>query len=1271
MHFRDQSHIDQVRDALWKRNGDASVMIGSGFSRNAYKNKPDADDLPTWGELGSALKDKLYPQGDGLSGGRNNGQTPAVDNVLRLAQEYDAAFGRLDLHRFLRQLIRDEDYKPGEAHARLLQLPWRDIFTTNWDTLLERGGDAVAERNYGIVRKAEEIPLANRPRIVKLHGSFPAHFPLVVTEEDYRTYPTKSAPLVNTVQQAMMETVFCLIGFSGDDPNFLHWSGWVRDNLGDSAPKIYLAGWLNLSPHIRRMLEDRNVVPIDLAHHPQVTKWPENRRHRYAIDWILHTLERGRPYDVTIWPSREHRRYSSIPDDLQPVHELDLLLPQDEPTNQPEIDDEDLPNKVSQTIRIWSHNREIYPDWLALPASARQLVSLCTNAWDSGIRRALSHFEPIDQLNAIRELVWRKGILMDPISSELESAADGVLKRIDCHGCTIDGVAVTDQFVWGDIRKVWVDVGLALLTCARQRFDCEVFNLRIDALKSFSDDDSNIAHRIHHEQCLWAIYSMGFEDLENSLKDWQTENCDPVWMLRKAAILYELNRTSDAVELFEQALLDIRGMSYDNRSLAGPSREGWALFLAWALEWSRWMARDGEDLPSEVPFSRRWRELASLKCDALSERDEFVNAIKGKTQEADAPAFDLDVRTRRGFVLSNERYNRWVSARRAVRLSEIAGLPNYTSGVLKPAIDELSKSEPELAVRLVLRVLNYDGDPVLKRVLSRTNVARLHADTAKGLADACDRLITFSSPRLFKTGRLPRSIFWIERMRVAVEVLSRLVLRLEPKRVETIFGNAMKLYQDPQVAQEPWLIEPAYNLLRRSWEALSIAQREERILDVLGTPISGMAGFMTDSSHYRDPSHLLDDSLLPPLRSDQNEHLWHGVIETLVRALGTGGQARKRASIRVASIALWKRPNEAEVVELAQALWAEQHLDGYGLPTETDLLDWVFMLLPEPMPGMAEEIFRRKWLSDAKLSQKNSPNLDDSLWEVGRGIAELKTHGHSFAISDQERSYLIDVVKQWSTRQAPPRFDLPVETEDSASTRRAVGGLRTVLSEVRIPEDTAEKLFNKVQELNVSKIPAFGLTAGLVRAMPHRIDDIAHAMRTGLASQDESLAENAAAGLHHWLMVSAGVASQIHTPPEDLVREIGVIIAARRKETLALALKIAKWVFDEGNDSQKEAIGRLALQGLGYLIEELRYDREHDLDLENDIPELRWRSAEIAVSMARSGYGDDSNITRWLKVAEEDPMPEVRYIRDLPYFRGPDNEERDGHNEEGTGSPVE
>ena len=310
----DQSHIDRVREALWRPSGGgASVMVGSGFSRGAQKIRPGAADPPTWHELGKEMSKKLFPTDD-----PKNRPESTSDTLLRLAQEYETAFGRANLHRFLQQQVGDEDLRPGDKHTRLLKLPWRDVFTTNWDTLLERARDSVIDRPYSVVRNKDEIPLASQRRIIKLHGSLPAHFPLIFTEEDYRTYPTEFAPFVNTVQQAMMETVFCLIGFSGDDPNFLHWSGWVRDNLGASAPKIYLAGYLDLSPHRRRMLEDRNVVPIDLAGHPKADEWPEHLRPGYATEWILYTLEYGRPYDITEWPSPGRRECLPVPEGLQP-----------------------------------------------------------------------------------------------------------------------------------------------------------------------------------------------------------------------------------------------------------------------------------------------------------------------------------------------------------------------------------------------------------------------------------------------------------------------------------------------------------------------------------------------------------------------------------------------------------------------------------------------------------------------------------------------------------------------------------------------------------------------------------------------------------------------------------------------------------------------------------------------------------------------------------------------------------------------------------------
>ncbi len=334
----DQSHINKVRDALSVRPiSRASVMIGGGFSRNAQKTRFDARDMPLWNDIAVELFQQLYPEGAG-EGSHDAGATaPSTDNVLRLAQKYETAFGRSELYILLDQLIRDTEFTPGEAHVRLLKLPWRDVFTTNRDTLLERASTDTLEHPYRVVQSAKQLPIVNHQRIIKLHGSLPSQFPLIVTEEDYRTYPSKFAPFVNTVQQAMMETVFFLIGFSGDDPNFLNWSGWVRDNLGEAALKIYLAGWLDLSPHQRRMLEARGVVPIDVANHPKASSWPVYRRHQYATEWLLHTLGPSRPYDETTWPSPPEEEETSIPEHLSPVHRTVPLLPIEEPEYKAEL----------------------------------------------------------------------------------------------------------------------------------------------------------------------------------------------------------------------------------------------------------------------------------------------------------------------------------------------------------------------------------------------------------------------------------------------------------------------------------------------------------------------------------------------------------------------------------------------------------------------------------------------------------------------------------------------------------------------------------------------------------------------------------------------------------------------------------------------------------------------------------------------------------------------------------------------------------------------
>ncbi|MCY4114474.1 MAG: SIR2 family protein, partial [Chloroflexi bacterium] len=578
MSFPDQKYMNHVRDALWSRAGHASVMIGSGFSKYAQPARPDAGELPLWNELASAMFRKIHPQTS--SGCQQSAPINSSDprGALGLAQEYKDCFGRRSLHLFLQQQIRDGDFNPGEFHRRMLKLPWRDVFTTNWDTLLERTCLSVPERPYSVVHNKDEIPLSAQPRIIKLHGSLDGHYPLIVAEEDYCTYPQRHAPFVNTVQQAMMETVFCLIGFSGNDPNFLEWSTWVQNNLGESAPRIYVAGWLNFTANERDRFQTRNVIAIDLAHHPEAGRWPDHLGHQYATDWILRSLEGGQPYDVADWPAPATQSHRDPPPHLKPVEVVTSDSPLEEPwsphTSVGSQGDEDPTHELLTTI--WPTNRSLYPGWLVAPLEVRGSLISRTRAWESSILRALDNLSLAERVYAIRELAWRHEITLEPISSELESAAqDAMAHMIDVQ---TNDTSVELHQVSPDIREACREILLTLVTVARLRFDEDTFTRRIETAMHFLDDNADVSHRIHHERCLWSAWSLDFEALAELLADWKTENCDPMWTLRKAALLDEAGRDEEATKLTEQAVADIRRFPIDDRSVAGPSREGWAMW---------------------------------------------------------------------------------------------------------------------------------------------------------------------------------------------------------------------------------------------------------------------------------------------------------------------------------------------------------------------------------------------------------------------------------------------------------------------------------------------------------------------------------------------------------------------------------------------------------------------------------------------------------------------------------------------------------------------
>ena len=1258
----DQVHISKIRDALWKKSGNrASVMVGSGFSRNAQRTRPDVAPPPLWNDIAQELLNELELR-SGHSEKPSTGVSGlSVDNPLRLAQAYEANFGRDDLYGLLARLVRDDDYAPGKLHSRLLRLPWRDVFTTNWDTLLERATSNVAERNYSVVQEMSQLPEMSQPRIIKLHGSLTSQSQIVITEEDYRTYPNKFDPFVNTVQQAMLETVFCLIGFSGSDPNFLEWAGWVRDKLGDSAPRIYLAGLLELSHQERTMLENLNIIPIDLGTHPKAQSWPGDRRHEYATEWILHTLEGSANfYDETTWPSPPSQDDIPVFEHLQPIDCDAAAVPQSYPHVEPNTGSPDYNNepihKVRQVIAAWAHNRSIYPGWLVFPTgSERAEISWRVNDWEPHILKALPGLGPVEGLYALRELSWLREILLEPITVEFATAAESVLDKMDCESRLIDGVE-SNSDDWVGITEAWQAVAFALITDARFDSNQPLFERLLGAVQQLCDNSSDSQHRIHQERCLWAIYSVDVKEVNRLLDEWQLGNCSHIWKIRKAALLTEVGRHAEAKLLLEEVLEAI-SKSYSGYNgygnVAVATVEGWAM---------------GSMLNESTRGAvfKRWNELTVWKCHSWDELDHLARAMRGAEEKKSKPSYELGLSHTTGMQWSADGHRRTIAAYRAVRLPEVTGLPPVNipsgdlpiptaaaSGVLKLAADELAAVNPGLAIRLVLRVCTYDRDETLLRVVSRTRVATLTDDAIEQLAEICMRMVKSTLPLLPASGDLRAGISSVQRLRVAMEVLSRLSLRLTAGMASAVLDVGFECYRSEQVRRYDWLGPPLTSLLDRTWKALAKEVRCKRVFDLLLAPMVGHENCEAVST-FPDTAEFISAEDIPSERTSNNQDDFEEAFGFLIGGLRSSDDARSRATLRLTPLVLSGCLTESELDEISYALWdnADPVMSNASGPDTP--LDWVYLILPEMERGQALESFRSKWLGhDSEDQEADATYSSDIIKEVGAAVTGLQNQGRSLELSAVEERLIAVHIQRLVEMTASDSVSL------NSSIGSAIEQLGPLAATITIPEDIAKNLSDKAELLlspqdsyrhflddflsDIRTAIGFQLVPGLVKAFPERVDEMATWLMLGIASDQDARVRNALSALKTWVSVLSN--GDLPDVPEYLLIESGVIIASRRRVGLSNALWCATWILDTGPQSYREAISPLVLSGLRHLAGDLQYAR---FQSDDQIPTLRLLCVRLARSMAKNGFSDDPTVQQWLYEGQNDPFPEIRVVAMAP-----------------------
>jgi hypothetical protein len=1170
----DYSSLCQLREALWSKGEirGAAVMVGAGFSRCAKRVSASAPVPPLWSTFEAAMKERLYP-----------GLTESYD-PLKLAEEYRVALGHHALDALIRRLVTDERWLPSDFHTRLLALPWADVLTTNWDTLLERTVLPNADSSYDIVRTVQDIARTRSPRIVKLHGSLPSHEPFIFTAEDFRTYPQQFAPLINLAQQVLLENDLCLVGFSGDDPNFLQWSGWVRDQLGHSARRIRLVGALNLSDPQRQVLEQRNVTPIDFG--PLVREHRGDEMHAAALDLFLHALRDGKP---------------------QPAHKW---------VRQPRVEKpEGMPSEelIKKCVERWKIDREGYPGWLVAPAEFRGISSIDSTHVSAEIRTAIADINPDLRAQALSEIAWRFEVTFHPLDDFLIAQFASCLRG-------------SEQATLSKAEKM----GIASLLARefRYRFNWDSFREWTTYLGEL--DDPEASARCQYEKALKAASQFDFPEITRIVSS--VSGDDPVWHLRRAFLYCIINEFDKALEIIGEARRQIHALrSRDKNSIWLLSREAWATWLAYYGSRDRFsfQDKDADDLWSNRYHAAKcdpWSHLQFVDAAIVREADERAN--EAVTIE---PSFDAGTYQDHS---QRVRFGGWgpTAIGDILRLRECVGLPDRIGlmALMGDRVPRAFQAMPDItepSLLLAASNIRHHEKGLIKQYFGRVAVASLPPRVVTDLFATLRPAIDFALREMAR-GKSE----WAETTKVFFELLSRLMIRQPPHVAKDTFLWAVRTARDAELTSW-WLSEALANLIYRSLEAVPPEERRALAFEMLRFPLPTERKL---GGIERDWPELADRFDVDAFKDRDANPEWAFRIAQLIQYVRSGDRLnRTRAILRlhilVGATALL--PDESR--DLAAAIWGRR-VDNIGLPADSDVYAHVFLSMPAPEKDLAGSIFRRVIVEPLLEGQITSFRLKSL-----QGSATTKLDA-PLRIEVEEAIKIFAVCIAWRY-PAVDRNRLAEFGRDEREIERSIGGCLAwaVLPHLTVGALTNEHFESWRDAIETANIPSLLLTLPhMLTLFPEHKNRAISLFRRALAARDE-ITVNAA--LNAVIRLSRLHRKDGVEIPPIIASDVAAMCAIRRESGLLHSIAAARHLLSVGvleRSDQTRLIDTLDL-----LLVDLDYNDWKPSDPRTKTLSLiRAECVRLADALRHAGQADAA-IDKWLACRKTDAFPEVRFTQ--------------------------
>lgn len=1209
----DYPAIKKLASALHKFDANqhgAAIMVGAGFSRSAAHHVGGVKKMPLWYEFSEKLLTELNPNDANLK----------FSDPLRLAEEYRAYFGQAALNDRIRNEIDDDAWRVGELYQSLLELPWSEIMTTNWDTLLERAAKDVHGPYYTPVTKPSGFTWAPSPRIVKLHGTIGTTDTLIAAQEDYRTYPEKFAPFVNFARQVFIENELCLLGFSGDDPNFLHWAGWVRDHLAGHARKIYLVGALNLTAARRKHLESINIAPIDLW---DAVKHVDDGdlRHILATELFLQAMmDEGKSKERTYeWKPTDFFQMQAAQEDhsrqyKEPEYAATLLKAQ---------------------LTTLQKDRESYPGWLVCPpALLRQVKSQLHSPFPSPENTA--SLAPDDRTKLLYEIAWRHSITFEYIVPWLVEA--------------LFQVANPDEpCILGKHQQM--EIALALLKNSRwleanDQAGQQVIQEHIKALVAILEKHAqylpDCAAEMTYHQALVVRDELDYVSLEALVEKIAGE--DPAWKLRRAALLMELGRFDEGAQLAAKAYGELReNYRRDRHSIPILSRLVWA---HWMLELAH--RRNFNKTPEELPafaesIYRKWKcdpwtWVESLQDKVNKQQEQYI-----KSQNPIEPLFE------QGHYRDNSN-NYSTSNDTSIfllldGLSRCVGIPlRSVAGTAEKLIMSGGVGVDLWDYTLAIRASSSESSPSIKNVFTRIGVACASKEVVETLVKRILIAIDYWRIQRIKGGAEQQG-YALSTLRVLMEVLARLVVRLSPDKAKEIFRLAISLGQQESLRHR-WLFDTIDSLLTHSLKSIPAAEQGELLVDALAFSLQSE---VTSSDFPRYPNPVID------YLNARNTYpgLERRILELIAAIAPIGTISSNSALLRLLPLVqkeAFLTRNERD--KLAKAIWGNE-------PTYQDLpniglFPHALLLLPSPDIEQVKALIRiylyehgEDVLVDTQRELRSYPSP-----EIQRAV-NIHTSMANAAANETIRLFptpkqalaLFDRLVMWRPK---------IENDDFLGTanserKRLIESIGNALSYAIAPalSDEMEIIarFEQLKEFNaeiegaISVLPAFVYFAHINDSIASAIEKL---IQKALQGRDASEVSYAAIALQKWMGLSEATCAPQLT---RLISRLITIIETGRTVGLQQLLWVAGELFKKKLLSEEQ---------VATLIEAIpnAFDAADYANIASSSREaisassIREACAKLAYVLV-SQDPDDSYLQDVLEKAKTDALPEVRFAVDI------------------------